>query len=50
MNMLLALAWLMENSSSMRGMSGEKIVLALKFRNQMNQRKKRKKKARPLMF
>ena len=37
---LPAPAWVMANSSSRRGMMGEKIVRTLKFMNQTNQRKK----------
>jgi hypothetical protein len=38
---LVAVACDTANSSSIRGMIGEKIVLTLKFMNQMNQRKAR---------
>lgn len=45
---LLALAWLIVNSSSMRGMIGAKIVLQEKCINQRNQRNIRNGKAFPL--
>jgi hypothetical protein len=45
---LPALAWLIANSSSMRGMIGAKIVLQEKFMNQRNQKNIRNRKAFPL--
>lgn len=44
---LLAFAWLIMNSSSIRGIKGEKIVLTLKFINQINQKNISNTKALP---
>jgi len=41
--MLPAMAWLMANSSSIMGRSGEKIVRVEKLRNQRLQKSKRRK-------
>jgi len=45
---LLALAWLITNSSSIRGITGAKIVLPEKLINQRDQKNMRNRKAFPL--
>jgi hypothetical protein len=45
--MLLARAWLMQNSSSRRGRIGEKMVLPVKLKNHRSHRKERKRRALP---
>lgn len=45
---LLALAWLITNSSSIRGITGAKIVLPEKLMNQRDQKNMRNRKAFPL--
>ena len=44
MNILLALAWLVPNSSSMSGRIGENMVRVVKFMNHRNQTNRRKSK------
>jgi hypothetical protein len=46
--MLLAFAWLIINSSSINGRTGERMVLPTKLRNHNELRKRRNKKAVPL--
>jgi hypothetical protein len=45
--MLLAFAWPIRNSSSIRGNTGEKMALATKLRNHKEVRNRRTKKAVP---